>query len=1240
MKQFQISYTNSIDLRTGLGGLKQQCGNVADSKLLFYITWSVADTVQITEVTEIIEELFPESGFYGNQTSGNIVMGEAIEGINISCIIFEAEDSYAKTVFVSDNSDITCLDELWSYCNSETGIRAIELIPSMSFLDSLHLDCNIADVRSDIVLFGGASSSIDFNPYRANVLVKGSPLTYEGMAVVLYYGKTLNVTSDYVLGWKGLGRQFVVTKSNNKQIIEIDKMPAYTIYEKYLNLSIADRDMIVFPLLVEEEGTKYIRTAHTINQDKSMSMFVNIPVGTKVQLSYGDKNTILDGTYNKALEIADLKPELIKAYSCAGRRLFWGNDEVGKETVIFNDIAPISGFYSGGEILRFGKRIRVMNQTLVLVSMSEGNNNKNTVKLKDRSFDRSLVSRLAYFTQKVCEEQGKTNRQLEEDKSLLRENMGMIKGLAEEYLALFYVNIDEATYKIYSIKDVIVDKVYSIFADSEIGLDVFKKFGTVDFIHPDDRYLFAQIDKNYIRENLADRKKFSIRFRQKFNDKYLWMEMDIVKYDALDECANEIAVGFAERDSEIRTEQVTTSCFNILKLDLSPSESINELLTLVGDFYDAEYCRIFEYKDKKHVINNTFEWCAEKSKHLNGKLSNIPNNSMDSILSSFKQRGGYFLNPSEASEKGLTEKYGIKSLIAVPVLNGTDMGGLIAVVNPSYAVDNITVLKNAAAVAMSELLRVREKDEEHTTLEKLADTFLSVYYVDLGWDYMHTWKIDSSYQDAYGSVEHYSVSMGDYVRNCIAEADRIRCIKMTSPNYILKQFKNKDRFSIEMTDIMLGYERDVVFDYVKINEDGTQFVVCCRDISEAIAKEKAQQKQLQDALEAADAANKSKTSFLFNMSHDIRTPMNAIIGFTNMAIKHIDDREKALDCLVKTQKSGGMLLSLINSVLEVSRIESGISPLEEQHGDIYNSFLNIETTMSELATTKNITLTFEFGDIKNRYVICDFGSCMRIFVNIISNAIKYTPNGGKVCVRCEQTGEANNGYGLYCYTVEDNGIGMSEEFQKHVFEQFSREKTSTVSGIQGTGLGMAVCKSFVDLMGGTIECTSKQGVGTKFTITLPLKIQDGDACIDAINDFDFKEEIVRESADRSLFAGKRVLLVDDNEMNREIAVDILSDAGFNIEAADDGLAAVELLGDKGPDYYDFILMDIQMPIMNGYEASKRIHEMYPDSDICIVALSANAFAEDRQASIDAGMCDHVAKPINIEKLFRVLGKYI
>ncbi len=402
---------------------------------------------------------------------------------------------------------------------------------------------------------------------------------------------------------------------------------------------------------------------------------------------------------------------------------------------------------------------------------------------------------------------------------------------------------------------------------------------------------------------------------------------------------------------------------------------------------------------------------------------------------------------------------------------------------------------------------------------------------------------------------------------------------------------------------------------------------------ERLKVEEEQRARLEQAKEKAEAANRSKTSFLFNMSHDIRTPMNAIVGFTNMAIKNIDNKEKVLDSLTKTQKSSELLLALINDILEMSRIESGKRELILEDEDIRNAFSHIDSVMMELAKAKDIDLTFEINDIHDPYILVDKTRFNRVMLNLGTNAIKYTPNEGHVKLTACQLDGKDGDTGYYQFTVSDDGMGMSEEFQEHMFEEFAREVNTTTSGIQGTGLGLSVTKAFIDIMGGTIRCDSKPDQGTTFTVVLPLTIREASS-----DEANINSNIEKLSA---RMKGKRVLLVEDNELNREIATDILGDeAGLIVETAEDGTVAVDTMRKMGPDYVDFILMDIQMPYMNGYDATRAIRAMYPDKHIPIIALSANAFAEDKQKSLEAGMDDHIEKPININQLFEAINRFI
>ena len=387
---------------------------------------------------------------------------------------------------------------------------------------------------------------------------------------------------------------------------------------------------------------------------------------------------------------------------------------------------------------------------------------------------------------------------------------------------------------------------------------------------------------------------------------------------------------------------------------------------------------------------------------------------------------------------------------------------------------------------------------------------------------------------------------------------------------------------------------------------------------------------LQLAVQRETKANLAKREFLFNMSHDIRTPMNAIIGFTALAQTHIDDRGQVEDYLKKISVSSQHLLSLINDVLDMSRIESGKVTLEAKPVHLPELVHELRDIVQAVVSEKDLSLTLDTVGVENEDVVADPLRLEQILINVLANAVKFTPDGGQISLWIVQKDTAPAGYADFEFHIKDNGIGMSEEFQKHIFEQFARERTSTVSKIQGTGLGLAITKSLVDMMGGGITVKSEQGKGSEFTISLRFPI--GEA----------KTGQTPPAAKASASAGKKLLVVEDNELNLEIASTLLKEAGFEVDTAENGKVAVEKVEAASADRYDLILMDIQMPEMDGYEATRRIRAL-PDTKkaaLPIVAMTANAFEDDRKNALRAGMNGHIAKPLDIQKLFQVLSELL
>ena len=390
--------------------------------------------------------------------------------------------------------------------------------------------------------------------------------------------------------------------------------------------------------------------------------------------------------------------------------------------------------------------------------------------------------------------------------------------------------------------------------------------------------------------------------------------------------------------------------------------------------------------------------------------------------------------------------------------------------------------------------------------------------------------------------------------------------------------------------------------------------------------------KLQIAAENAESANRAKSTFLFNMSHDIRTPMNAIIGYADLASRHSDDPAKLKKYMENIQVCGQNLLMLLNNVLDLARIENDKTEIEYSVSDIEKDFRNCLAMFRNQADSKGQTLTVT-TQLPYPYIYADIPHLTEVCTNLVSNAVKYTGAGGTIrCGVTQKPGE-KEGWCDTVVTVADNGIGMSQEFQKHIFEPFERERTSTVSKVEGSGIGMGIVKKLVELMGGTVEVESKIGVGSTFTVTIPCRIASED-------EIQAKREI--NPSDQKCLCGTRILLTEDNDLNAEIATELLQEEGCTVDRAKDGVECVNMLEKAANGTYQLILMDVQMPVMNGYDATKKIRRMDDPqkANIPIVAMTANAFSEDKQVALDAGMNDHIAKPINMSVLVPTLRKYL
>lgn len=523
-----------------------------------------------------------------------------------------------------------------------------------------------------------------------------------------------------------------------------------------------------------------------------------------------------------------------------------------------------------------------------------------------------------------------------------------------------------------------------------------------------------------------------------------------------------------------------------------------------------------------------------------------------------------------------------------------------------------------------------------TFIKGLSEDFACVCSVDIDSDEEEIFQLSEQYLGYFKDwekVSDFKEHLKLIEKNLIWKEDREEFVKATQKEVVIKALASgKSHFVNVRFAIGKDYEYWQI-KFIQTDDEGKKVVVGFRSVDEETRKERENADELRLARARAEEANVAKSRFLFNMSHDIRTPMNAIMGFSSMAQKYIDDTDKVQECLDKVEIAGTHLLKLINDVLDMSRIESGKFIIKEDATDIRENANELYTIIKEDAKQKGIDVNLNIGDIENPYVLADVLHMNQVLLNILSNAVKYTPNGGHVNFCVLQTADANGlGFAPYDFIFEDDGIGMTEELRNHVFDAFVRAESSTVSGIQGTGLGMSIAKSLVEQMGGNIEVQSELDVGTKVIVHMIFK---------TVSQINKKTPNTQKCISEISFEGRKILLVEDNELNREIAVDILQEIGFEVDTAEDGTVAVDKVSKHTKDYYDCVLMDIQMPLMDGYEATKVIRNLENEdySGLPIFAMTANAFEEDRKNALDAGMNDHLAKPVKKNELIDMLLRH-
>lgn len=476
------------------------------------------------------------------------------------------------------------------------------------------------------------------------------------------------------------------------------------------------------------------------------------------------------------------------------------------------------------------------------------------------------------------------------------------------------------------------------------------------------------------------------------------------------------------------------------------------------------------------------------------------------------------------------------------------------------------------------------------------------------------------------SQKTYSNALSYIYGSLVDESSRNKALSYVRVDVVRQRLTENTEYVVPLPLSAQGCFFQISFNRIYVG-DRKAFVASAREITDTVKQERSLRHELAGALAAAQTASQAKTDFLLNMSHDIRTPMNAILGFQELAKRNVHDPERVLDALEKSRRSGEHLLSLINDILDMSRIESGKVVLSPEVIEISEHISRFEDMFRFPMEEKGLTLTV-INETHTPYVWGDYLRLTQVITNLLSNAMKFTPSGGTVTFHAVESASRQEGYSRFAIHIRDTGIGMSEEFQQRLFDAFEREHNTTVSGVQGTGLGLAIAKKLADLMEGTLICSSSPGNGTEFVFSFELPVA--------------KAPAGQQAAAKADLSGRKILLVEDNELNREIASEILSEGGILVTEVTNGAEAVDRLRSSPPGTFDAVLMDIQMPVMDGYTATRMIRQMANPAiaNLPIIAMTADAFAEDKRRALETGFTAHIAKPVNMATLVETLSQYI
>ena len=810
----------------------------------------------------------------------------------------------------------------------------------------------------------------------------------------------------------------------------------------------------------------------------------------------------------------------------------------------------------------------------------------------------------------------------------------VIAGLTEDFVCLNYVDLTTDAYENTTIFR-ISDKLAAIipgWATERNSQERFRLFSEYAVYEPDRERFIEKTSQSLVLLHLQKNPAYFVNFRIRNGEDFSYTQMKFTADYAADRSIKGLVVGIHSIDEEMRLEaqhaeqlvviEGLTEDFGCVNyVDLTTDAYANTTIYRVSDTLSAI---IPGWREERNFLKR-LQLFAEHAVYEPDREKFIERAGKDVVLNHLKTDPAYFVN----------FRWRIGDDVSYSQIKFT----------ADYAADRSIKGLVIGIHSIDEVKRGEMQRAEYmAVIASLADDFEFVGIIDKKNDELTIYRTSASLEKALNVFEGEKIGYTVFkqqLEQMVVEEDRKELLVRDGRDVIAEALMKDPVYKFEERLMIDGQVQYYRIKFTQDQDDPDKLVFGLLNIDQQVRneiaigeleKELEYQNELKEARDRAEAASRAKSAFLFNMSHDVRTPMNAIIGFTDIAQKHIHDIDKVADSLQKIKNAGMHLLSLLNDVLDMSRVESGHVEITEEPADLLEIMDGIAPIVSPLAMAKNIDYKTVYDGIRDRRVRADILHINQVVINLLTNAVKYTAEGGTVTLRLEQEEDVKDGVCMYSIIVEDTGIGMSKEFMAGMFESFVRENREEVMKESGVGLGLAITKRLVTLMNGTITVASELGNGSVFTVKLPLKIQSEEEAETR------EAEVIHEP--KSL-EGKKILLVDDNELNREIAVEILEDSGMVVDMACNGMEAVEMVKQNGMRFYDAILMDIQMPVMNGYEATEAIRALPDDGKpVVIIALSANAFEEDKRKSLSVGMNAHIPKPVNAAELVETLRKYI